>query len=166
VSAYKSAPHVVRIFQTTCPSSPNMTSQRNTPTPSQAQRREWQEAEDHELVTDSEDDEADATAKFVECERREVARKAAEAEQRRKVEEARAEVQRKKEVRSEYSVRCLVLTQGYVDRHAEPKRLVKQRRQREPRQRARRRRSVRPSWRGSARRQRGGRGSKWCKRHT
>jgi len=54
-----------------------MTSQRNTPTPSQAQRREWQEAEDHELVTDSEDDEVNAAAKSIERERR-----------RRKVEEA------------------------------------------------------------------------------
>jgi len=62
-----------------------------------------------ELVTDSEGDEADATAKFVEREQREVARKAAEAEQQWKVEEARAEVQRKKEVSSEYSVRSLVL---------------------------------------------------------
>ena len=61
-------------------------------------------AEDHELVTDSEDDEADATAKFVEHERREVARKVAEAEQQRKVEEARAEVQRRKEVRDEHTV--------------------------------------------------------------
>jgi len=62
-----------------------------------------------ELVTDSEGDEADVTAKFVEREQREVARKAAEAEQQWKVEEARAEVQRKKEVSSEYSVRGLVL---------------------------------------------------------
>jgi len=54
-----------------------MTSQRNTPTPSQAQRCEWQEAEDHELVTDSEDDEVNAAAKSIERERR-----------RRKVEEA------------------------------------------------------------------------------
>ena len=86
MSVYKSAPHVVRIFQTTCPSTTNMTSQHNTPTP--AEQRDWKEAEDHELVTDSEDNEADATVKFVERERREVARKAAEAEQRRKVEEA------------------------------------------------------------------------------
>ena len=85
-----------------------MTSQHNTPTP--AEQRDWKEAEDHELVTDSEDDEADTTAKFMEHEWREVARKAAEAEQRRKVEEARAEVQRKKKVSSEYSVHGLVLT--------------------------------------------------------
>jgi len=63
-----------------------MTSQHNTPTP--AEQRDWKEVEDHELVTDSEDDEADTTAKFVERERREVARKAAEAEQRWKVKEA------------------------------------------------------------------------------
>ena len=77
MSTYKSVPHVVCIFQTTCPSTPNMTSQRNTPTPSQAQRREWQEAEGHELVTDSEDDEVNAAVKSIERERR-----------RRKVEEA------------------------------------------------------------------------------
>jgi len=87
-----------------------MTSQHTTPAPAEHQQRDWKDVEDHELVTDSEDDEADATAKFVECERREVARKAAEAEQQRKVKEARAEVQRKKEVSSEYSVRGLVLT--------------------------------------------------------
>jgi len=68
-----------------------MTSQHTTPAPTEHQQRDWKDAEDHELVTDSEDDEADATAKFVEHEQREVARKAAEAEQRRKVEEARAE---------------------------------------------------------------------------
>jgi len=123
-----------------------MASQHNTPVPGEQQQRDWKEAEDHELVTDSEDDEADATVKFVERERREVARKVAEAEQRRKVEEARAEVQRKKEVSSEHSVRGLVLTRGCADRHAEPKRLIKRRRQREPRQRARQRRKVRPSW--------------------
>jgi len=65
-----------------------MTSQHNTPVPGEQQQCNWKAAEDHELVTDSEDDEADATAKFVERERREVARKAAEAEQRQKVEEA------------------------------------------------------------------------------
>jgi len=85
-----------------------MASQHTTPTP--AEQCDWKEAEDHELVTDSEDDKADTMAKFVERERREVARKAAEAEQQRKVEEARVEVQRKKEVSSEYSVRGLVLT--------------------------------------------------------
>ena len=84
-----------------------MTSQHTTPTPTE--QRDWKEAEDHELVTDSEDDEADMTAKFVECERREVVRKAAEAEQRWKVEEARVEVQKRKEVSSECSVRFLVL---------------------------------------------------------
>jgi len=56
-----------------------MASQHTTPAP--AEQRDWKEVEDHELVTDSEDDEADATVKFVERERREVARKAAEAEQ-------------------------------------------------------------------------------------
>jgi len=81
-----------------------MTSRRNTPIPGEQQQRDWKAAEDHELVTNSEDDKADATAKFVERERREVARKAAEAEQRRKVEEARAEVQRRKEVRDERTV--------------------------------------------------------------
>jgi len=106
-----------------------MTSQHTTPAPAEHQQRDWKDAEDHELVTDSEDDEADVTAKFVERERREVARKAAEAEQRQKVEEARAEVQRKKEVSSEYSVCNLVLTRGCADRHAELKRLVKRRRQ-------------------------------------
>jgi len=80
-----------------------MASQHTTPAP--AEQRDWKEAEDHELVTDSKDDEADATAKFVERERREVARKAAEAEQQRKVEEARVEVQRRKEVRGERTVR-------------------------------------------------------------
>ena len=78
-----------------------MTSRRNTPVPGEQQQRDWKAAEDHELVTNSEDDKADATAKFVERERREVARKA---EQRRKVEEARAEVQRRKEVRDERTV--------------------------------------------------------------
>ena len=78
-STYKSVLHVVRIVQTTCLSTTNMTSQHNTPTPTE--QRDWKEAEDHELVTDSEDDEADVTAKFMERERREVARKAAEAEQ-------------------------------------------------------------------------------------
>ena len=58
-----------------------MTSERNTPVPGKQQQLDWKAAEDHELVTDSEDDEANATAKFVEHERREVARKAAEAEQ-------------------------------------------------------------------------------------
>jgi len=82
VSAYKSAPHDVCVFQTTCPSTPNMTSQRNTPTPSQAQRREWQEAEDHELVTDSEDDEVDMAAKSIEHEQREAVKRVAEAESR------------------------------------------------------------------------------------
>ena len=143
----------------------DMTSQRNTPVPGEQQQRDWKAAEDHELVTDSEDDEADATAKFVERERREVARKAAEAEQRRKVEEARAEVQRKKEVRSEYSVRFSVLMRGLHGRHAEPKRLVR-RRKRKRRQPAKRRRSVRRSWRGNAQRLRGGRESKRCKRRT
>ena len=61
----------------------DMTSQHTTPTP--AEQRDWKEAEDHELVTDSEDD---ATVKFMERERREVVRKAAEAEQQWKVEEA------------------------------------------------------------------------------
>jgi len=79
-----------------------MASQHTTPTP--AEQRDWKEAEDDELVTDSEDDEADTTVKFVERERREVARKAAEAEQQRKVEEARAEVQRRKEVHGERTV--------------------------------------------------------------
>jgi len=127
VSAYKSVLHVVCIVHTTCPSTTNMTSQHNTPTP--AKQRDWKEAEDHELVTDSEADEADMMAKFVEHEWREVARKAAEAEQWQKVKEAQAEVQRKKEVSSKHSVRGLVLMRGCVDRHAEPKRLVKQRRQ-------------------------------------
>jgi len=63
-----------------------MTSQHNTPTPTE--QCDWKEVEDHELVTDSEDDKADVTAKFMECEQREVARKAAEAEQQQKVEEA------------------------------------------------------------------------------
>jgi len=135
-----------------------ITSQHTTPAPAEHQQRDWKDAEDHELVTNSEDDEANATAKFVERERREVARKVAEAEQRWKVEEARAEVQRKKEVSSDYSVRGLVLTRGCADRHAEPKRLIKRRRQRELRQRARWRRSDRPSWQGSARRRRGGQG--------
>jgi len=58
-----------------------MASQHNTPALSQAQCHDWQQAEDHELVTDLEDDEANATAKFVEREQREIARKAAEAEQ-------------------------------------------------------------------------------------
>jgi len=84
-----------------------MTSQHTTPTPTE--QCNWKEAEDHELVTDSEDNEADAMAKFVERERREVARKAAEAEQRWKVKEARAEVQKRKEVSSERSVRFSVL---------------------------------------------------------
>jgi len=65
-----------------------MTSQCNTPVPGEQQQCDWKGAEDHELVTDSEDDEANAMAKFVERERREVARKVAEAEQRWKVEEA------------------------------------------------------------------------------
>jgi len=58
-----------------------MTSQHDTPTPTENQQHNWKEAEDHELVTDSEDHEANTMAKFVECEWREVARKAAEAEQ-------------------------------------------------------------------------------------
>jgi len=58
-----------------------MTSQHTTPAPAEHQQCDWKDAEDHELVTDSKDDEADTTAKFVEREQREVARKAAEAEQ-------------------------------------------------------------------------------------
>ena len=142
-----------------------MTSQCNTPVPGEQQQRDWKEVEDHELVTDSEDDEADATAKFVERELREVVRKAAEAEQQRKVEEARAEVQKRKEVSSEHSVRFTVLMRGLHDRHAELKRLVR-RRKRKRRQPAKRRRSVRRSWRGNAQRLRGGRESKRCKRRT
>jgi len=165
VSVYKSAPHVVRIVHTTCPFTTNMTSQCNTPVPGEQQQRDWKAAEDHELVTDPEDDEANAMAKFVECERREVARKAAEAEQRRKVEEVRAEVQKRKEVSSERSVHFSVLMRGLHDRHAEPKRLVRRRR-RKRKQRAKRRRSVRRSWHGNAQRLRGGRGSKPCRRHT
>jgi len=84
-----------------------MTSQHTTPTPTE--QCNWKEAEDHELVTDSEDDKADAMVKFMECKRREVARKVAEVEQQQKVEEARAEVQKRKEVSSECSVRFLVL---------------------------------------------------------
>jgi len=76
VNAYKSAPHVVCIIQTTCPSTTNMTSQCSTPTPSQAQRHEWQEVEDHELVTDLEDDEVDMAVKSIEREQREAAKKA------------------------------------------------------------------------------------------
>ena len=76
MNAYKSVPHVVRIVQTTCPSTPNMTSQCSTPTPLQAQRCEWQEVEDHELVTDLEDDEVDMAAKSVKHEWREAAKKA------------------------------------------------------------------------------------------
>jgi len=143
----------------------DMTSQRNTPVPGEQQQRNWKAAEDHELVTDSEDDKANAMAKFVERERREVARKAVEAEQRRKVEEARAEVQKRKEVSSERSVRFSVLMRGLHDRHAEPKRLVRRRRQKR-KQRAKRRRSVRRSWRGNAQRLRGRRGSKLCRRPT
>jgi len=110
VGAYKSGTHVVRIVHTTCSFDLNMTSQRNTPALAEQQQRDWKEAEDHELVTNSEDDEADATAKFVKREQREVARKVVEAEQRRKVEEARAEVQRWKEVRGENIIRRIVLT--------------------------------------------------------
>jgi len=143
-----------------------MASQHTTPTPAEHQQHDWKEAEDHELVTNSEDDEADATGKFVEHEQREVARKAVEAEQQWKVKEAQVEVQRKKEVSSKHPVRCMVLMQGHDDRHAEPKRLTKRRRQHEPRQRARQRRSVRLSWQGSTRRLRGGRGSRQCKRCT
>jgi len=109
MSAYKSVPHVVHIVLTTCPSTTNMTSQCNTPAPSQAQHCEWQEAEDHELVTDSEDDKVDAAAKSVEHEWREAAKRAVEVEQRQKVEEAQVEVQRRKEVSSKLSVRCMVL---------------------------------------------------------
>jgi len=76
VNVYKSAPHVVCIIQTTCPSTLNMTSQCSTPTLSQAQRCEWQEVEDHELVTDLEDDEVDTAVKSIECERREAVKKA------------------------------------------------------------------------------------------
>jgi len=118
-----------------------MTSQHTTPTP--AEQRDWKEAEDHELVTNSEDNEADTTAKFVEHERREVARKVAEAEQRRKVEEAQAEVQKRKEVSSECSVHFSVLMRRRHDRHAELKRLAKRRRQQWPRQRARQRKNGR-----------------------
>jgi len=103
VSVYKSAPHVVRIVQNTLSSYFIMASQHTTPTPTK--QCNWKEAEDHELVTDSEDDEADATAKFMEREWREVVRKAVEAEQRQKVEEAQAEVQRRKEVHGECTVR-------------------------------------------------------------
>ena len=53
-----------------------MTSQCSTPTPSQAQRHEWQEVEDHELVTDLEDDEVDMAVKSIEREQREAAKKA------------------------------------------------------------------------------------------
>ena len=110
MGAYKSATHVVHIVHTTCSFDLNMTSQCNTPALAEQQQRDWKEAEDHKLVTDSEDDEANATAKFVEREWREVARKVAEAEQRWKVEEARAEVQRWKEVHGENIIRCIVLT--------------------------------------------------------
>jgi len=82
MSAYKSALHVVCIVHTTCPSTPNMTSQCNTPIPGKQQQHNWKAAEDHELVTDSEDDKANVTVKFMEHERREVARKAAEVKQR------------------------------------------------------------------------------------
>ena len=58
-----------------------MASQHTTPTPAEHQQHNWKEAEDHELVTDSEDDEANTTAKFLECKWREIARKAVEAEQ-------------------------------------------------------------------------------------
>ena len=81
MGAYKSAMHVVRIVHTTCSFDLNMTSQCNTPALAKQQQHDWKEAEDHELVTNSEDDEANTTAKFVEHEQREVARKVAEAEQ-------------------------------------------------------------------------------------
>jgi len=58
-----------------------------TPTPAEHQQCDWKDAEDHELVTNLEDDEADAMAKFLECKQREIVRKAVKAEQRRKVEE-------------------------------------------------------------------------------
>jgi len=79
-----------------------MASQHTTPTP--AEQHDWKEVEDDKLVTDSKDDKADTTVKFVEQEQREVARKAAEAEQQQKVEEAQAEVQRRKEVHGERTV--------------------------------------------------------------
>jgi len=58
-----------------------MTSQCNTPVLAEQQQCDWKEVEDHELVTNSEDNKANVTAKFVEREWREVARKVAEAEQ-------------------------------------------------------------------------------------
>jgi len=143
-----------------------MTSQCNIPVPGKQQQCDWKEVEDHKLFTDSEDDKPDTTAKFVEREWREVARKAAEAEQRQKVEEAQAEVQRRKEVHGECTVRYVILTQRCHDRHAEPKRLAKWRRQQEPRQHTKWRRSIRPSWQGSAQRLSDRQGSRQCRRHT
>jgi len=98
VGAYKSATHVICIVQTPCLFYFDMTSQHNTSTPTENQQHDWKEVEDHKLVTDFEDDKANAMAKFMEHEWREVARKVVEAEQWWKVEEAWAEVQRRKEV--------------------------------------------------------------------
>jgi len=142
-----------------------MTSQHNTPIPGEQQQRDWKAVEDHELVTNSEDDEADAMAKFMEHEWREVVRKAAEAEQRWKVEEAQVEVQRRKEVHGECNVRYAILMQRHHNRHAEPRRLVGRRKQKW-RQPTKWRRSIRWSWRRNAQRLRGRQGLKRCKRHT
>ena len=139
-----------------------MASQHTTPTHAEQQQQDWKEAEDHELVTDLEDDEANAMAEFLEREWREIARKIVEVEQQRKVEEARAEVQKRKEVSSERSVRFSVLMRGLHDRHAELKRLVRWRKRK--RRQPAKWRSVRRSWRGNAQRLRGRQESKRCKR--
>ena len=142
-----------------------MTSQCNTPIPGEQQQRNWKAAEDHELVTNSEDNEANMMAKFVECKWREVVRKVVEVEQQWKVKEGRAEVQRKKEVSSEHPVHCMVLMRGHDNRNTEPKRLIGWRKQKW-RQPARQRRSIRQSWRGNAQRLKGGRGSRQYRRCT
>jgi len=132
-----------------------MASQHTTPTHAEQQQQDWKEAEDHELVTDLEDDEANAMAEFLEREWREIARKIVEVEQQRKVEEARAEVQKRKEVSSERTVRCVMLTKMCHDRHAEPKRLTKQRkreRRRLAKQRKKRRQKQCAKWRRNGRR--------------